>query len=708
MSTVAPPSAEKAFSPRVRPGLSIQSILLIMLLTVSLLSSAVIGAIGVINGRESLRDAAFSSLTEVRESRAREITSLFSTIENTLLVEASNESVTSSLPAFSEAFATLESASLTQEQEEAVDDWFATDFSADLAAATGDEGGSTSFTPAGSAQRWLAAHYTIDSPSQDDSEWSLAFDRYHDYFTRMTQNLGYDDALLIDQSGTVVYSAGAGVDLGSNLLSGPFRFSNLAEAYSSALSNAFVDDVVFTDFEPYAPALARPTAWAVVPVTIDGQTAGALAVALPTTTVDAVMTTGREWSSTALGDTGETYLVGPDLTMRSTARELIENTAEYRANALDSGLSDEEVDRVVASGQTLLLQPVTTDAVTAALGNRTGVVIENGYLGGETLTSYAPLGVEELDWVIVAQMDTSEAFAPVDDFTRKLVISSAVILFVVSLLSIVLAQLIVRPLKRLKTAARRIAAGEVGAQVDAGRSDELAELGAAFNDMSTSLQLKASLLEEQQRENDRLLGFLMPDSVAKRYRQGVQTISEDHQEVTVIYADIVGFEQFSQSLSTEKALEVLNDLYRRFDEAAEEHGIERVRTTRQGYLASCGVSVPRVDHARRTVDFAIDMQSILSRFGGQHGAELNVRAGIDCGTVTSGLVGRAHVSYDLWGDAVNLAFNLQRGTNEPGLFVTERVVDRLASSIDLVDIGTVETAGGSQRLWRIALEADRA
>jgi class 3 adenylate cyclase len=654
MSTDA--SSASAF----KPGLSIQSILLLMLLSVSILSSLVIGAIGFINGRESLRDAAFASLTEVRDSRAREVVGLFSTIEDSLLVDSRGESVTSALTDFTAAHAGLRASGLT-------------------------------------AQQSAAAETDVDEANA----------RYDDYFVRMTEMLGYKDALLIDQAGTVVYSARKGSDLGANLLDGPYRFSNLAAAYSEALSKNERDDVVFSDFAPYAPQLDEATAWAVVPVAVDGEVIGALAVALPIEKINAVMTTKQDWSATALGRTGETYLVGDDGFMRSNSRDLIEHPDAYEAAAVTSGVDPKIATKAVDTQQSILVQPVRTKAVELAFANGTGTLIEDGYLGGETLTSYAPLRIEELDWVIVAQMDTSEAFAPVDEFTKNLVISSAVILFVVALLSIVLAQIIVRPLKRLKVAARSIAAGEVGVQVNAGRSDELAELGAAFNDMSTSLAVKASLLEEQQKENDRLLSFLMPESVAKRYREGVQTISQEHQEVTVIYADIVGFEDFSRSLGSEKALEQLNDLYRRFDDAAEQHGIERVRTTRQGYLASCGLSVPRVDHARRTVDFAIEMQKILSRFGGQHGVELNLRAGLDSGTVTSGLVGRAHVSYDLWGDAVNLAFNLQRGTNEAGVFLTERVVERLSDTSNLIAVDDLESATGRQRIWRLDLEVDR-
>ena len=700
-------STPSTFTPSVKPGLSIQSILLIMLLSVSILSSVVIGAIGFVNGRESLRDAAFASLSEVRDSRAREVRGLFDTIEDSLLVESRGQSVTGATTAFASAFSDLADTELTGDESEALDAYYSGTFAAQLADATGKSVDVSSFAPDGAAQRYLALHYTAGSGDADESTWAEANDTYNDYFTHLTEKLGYEDALLVDENGTIVYSQRKGIDLGSNLLTGPFRFSNLATAYSSALATNVVDDVVFTDFASYVPALGQPTAWAVAPVAIDGRIVGALAVALPTDAINNVMTTGNDWSSSALGTTGETYLVGAgDQLMRSQSRELVEHPKAYKKEAIASGLAPDAAAAAVASGSSLLVQPVRTEAAEAAIGNDTGTLIADGYLGGETLAAYAPLGLDGLDWVIVAEIDTSEAFAPVDNFTKSLAISSAVIIFIVALLSIILAQLIVRPLKRLKLAARRIAAGEVGVQVDAGNSDEFAELGAAFNDMSTSLQVKATLLEAQQQENDKLLGFLMPEKIGKLYREGVQTISEEHQEVTVIYADIVGFEDYSASLTAEKALEALNDLYRRFDEAAEQHGVERVRTTRQGYLASCGLSVPRVDHARRTIDFAVEMQQILSRFGAHSGATLNLRAGVDSGAVSNGLVGRSHISYDLWGDAVNLAFNLQRGTNEPGIFLTERVRERLADSRQLIDSGTIDTASGEQHIWRIDEDAE--
>jgi class 3 adenylate cyclase len=691
--------------PRARAGLSIQSILLMMLVGVSVVSSTVIGTFGFVNGRDSLRDAAVSSLVEVRDARAREVRGLFESVQNSLLVESRGKSVTGALDDFTAAWRDVADVELSPEESAALDDYYANTFAPAFEAATGTAVDPATLEPLTNAQRYLALHYTAHYGT-DQTAYASAIAAHDGFFGHMTSLEGYEDVLLIDASGTVVYTANKGVDLGTDLLTGPFRFSSLSTAFSSALASSVVDTVVFTDFQAWSPALGDPRAWAVSPVAVDGRIVGAIAVAMPNEELASILTTGGKFTSPALGKTGEIYLVGADHLMRSPSRMLMQNPDAYKTAAIASGVTEEDATRAIASGTALLVQPVHTVAVDAALANRTDSTITSGYLGGETISAFAPLGLKDLDWVIVAELNTSEAFAPVDVFTRNLAVSTVVILVLVALLSIVLAQVIVVPLRRLKAATRRIAAGETNVRVDAGSSDEFAELGAAFNDMATSLQVKADLLEKQQEENDTLLRQLMPEEVGRLYRQGVKTIAQDHQEVTVLYADVVGFEEFSKGLPTEKALELLNDLYRRFDDAAEEHGVERVRTTRQGYLASCGLSVPRVDHARRAVDFALEMQRILTRFSARHAAELHLRAGIDSGTVTSGLIGRAHVAYDLWGDAVSLAFHVQRGSGAAGIFVTDTVKQSLVDTRVLSDAGKLQTDGGTEQIWLVDEDAD--
>lgn len=706
------PSPEGGFTLPTRTGLSIRSALLITLLLVSITSSVVVGYIGFVNGRSSLQDAAFDRLTEVRDSRAREITALYDTIENNLRINARGQSVAEAMQRFSAGFAELEDTELTSQERARLEAYFTDQFGPRLSEANGEPADPSTFIPTGAAQSYLALHYTAPhetfadaikvNDAGDGSAWSAAHAEHHDFFRRMTQIFHYEDVLLIDASGNIVYTAFKGVDLGSNLDDGPLQRTNLAQAYSQAMTGNLADSVVLTDFAPYPPSLGKPASWAVTPVVIDGEIVGALAVEMPISQIDSVMAGGGDWSESGMGDSGETYIVGAnDQLMRSLSRVLVEDPARFEREAVASGTPPEIAEQAIATGSTLLLQPVRTEAVSAAAAGASGTNLMAGYLGGSSLTAYAPLDIPGLDWVIVAELDSAEAFAPVDDFTRNLVLSSAVIVLLVSVLSLVIAGAIVRPLRRLRDAARRIAAGESGVQVDAGSSSELADVGAAFNDMSRSLQVKAQLLDEQQKENERLLLTLMPEALAKRYKEGVRTIALDHQEVTVMFADIVGFEAFSTDKSSEAALEILNEILRAFDDAADSLGIERVRSTRAGYLTSCGLIVPRVDNARRMVDFAIELQRILNRIGAKYGTALALRAGIDTGAVTGGLIGQKQVSYDLWGDAVNLAFRLQATESESGIFVTQSVVDRMPDTVQVRDWGMVETPSGPERVWRV-------
>lgn len=683
-----------------------------MLLLVSTGSTVVVGLIGYFNGQESLREAAFNRLIEVRDSRAREMVNLFETIQSTMLLNARNESVGEAVQQFASGFAELEDAELTPDERAALEAYYTDQFGPKLAEASSEAVDPATFVPTGAAESYLKLYYTVPfddfetavltDDAGDGSAWSAAHAEFHDYFRRMTQLFHYEDVLLLDATGDIVYSAYKGVDLGSNLDTGPLQRTNLATAYASVMTSNVADTVVLTDFEPYMPSLGVPAAWAVTPVAVDGQIVGAMAIELPIDEINEVMTGGGDWEASGLGDTGETYIVGADDgLMRSLSRDLIEDPESYAEQAIAGGTSPTDAARAVDDGSTLLIQPVDTLAVSEASAGQTGTTVTQGYLGRDTIAAYAPLEIEGLRWVIVAEIDSDEAFAPINEFTRNLAISAAIIVLVVSLLSLVIAGVIVRPLRRLRDAARRIAAGEIGVQVNAGTSDELADVGAAFNDMSRSLQVKATLLEEQQAENERLLLSLMPEPLVRQYKEGVRTIALDHQEVTVMFADIVGFEAFSRGKKSDEALEQLNEILRSFDEAADRFGIERVRTTRSGYLASCGLTIPRVDNARRMVDFSMELQRILERFAGKYGVSLNLRAGLDTGTVTSGLVGQTHIAYDLWGDAVTLAFQIQGTSNDSGIFLTQSVVDRMPDTVRVRDWGFVTTATGPQRVWRI-------
>ena len=710
--TAAPIS--DADAPGRRSGLSIRSSILIMLLVVSIVGALVVAAIGYQNGSDLLTAQTQNNLVQVRDSRIDQVHTLFSSIEQSLVLSAHGQSVIGAMQAFDGGFSELGKSKITPAQTAALNAYFANQFAPKLAAATGSTVDPSTFVPTNAAARYLQANYTITfatpaaalaaSNPGDGSAWSAANAQYQDYFRRMTSLQGYGDAILINASGNIVYSANKGVDLGASLTSGPYAQSDLANAWSNAISNNLPDSVSLSDFERFAPDFDAPVGWAVTPVAANGTVIGALAVQLPTARLDSIMTDDGAWSADGLGKTGEAYLVGGDQLLRSPSRELLQNPTLFSTDARSAGLPPAQVSRAIKSQNALLVQPARTQAVAKALQGKTGVINTPGYLGGQVISAYAPLAVDGVNWVIVAQIDRDEAFAPSAIFARNLGITVAIIALLVCLISLLFSQIIVTPLRRLRVDAQRISAGELGVQVAVGHSDEFVELGNAFNNMSTSLQTKQALLEAKEEEHEQLLLSLMPAPVAKKFMSGATTIAQDHGEVTVFYADIDGYDDYATTLSTEKGLTKLNELLHTLDQIAEKHGVERVRTTRHGYLASCGMTIPRVDNARRMVAFAIEAQKALDHFSAQNSAKLTMHAGIDTGAATSGLVGKSRIIYDLWGDTVNLAFRLQGDSNTDGIMLTQRVVDKMPDTVVTKSTGTMQAAGGSIKIYLLDLE----
>lgn len=700
----------------IRGGLSIQSKLLIMLLGVSLVSSIVVGAIGFINGRQSLHDAAVDQLITIRSMRAAEITNAVDTMKLDASLHSRNLSAQTLSRVMNEAFDELQQREVSPEEQTRLEEYHAEVFIPQLEERAGTEFGETAFIPESNAGEYLQLQYTTKNldfdadydtvlrldDTGDGTTYSAAAGRYGDYFTRLVDQAGYEDALLLNLEGDVVYSAYKGIELGTNLNTGPYRDTQFAQTYRDTIATNSVDAIGMTDFERWIPSMNIPSMWVVSPVGNESGITGAIAFQISIDDINEVMTGNEQWKAQGLGDTGEVYLVGRDDLMRSTSRKLVEDPDGYAKLLTNGGIAPSIAERVAAIRGTVLLQPVNTFAVQEAQSGRSGTIIGRDYVGGDSVTAYAPLDIEGLDWVVIARIDSAEAFAPVTEFTRNVLLSLLGILLGVALFSLLLAQVFTRPIHRLVGAVHRVAEGDLDVQVPQGSRDEFGDLGSAFNDMASSLRIKQDLIEEQQKENEKLLHTLMPESVANKYKQGDEAISEAHENVSVVFAELVGFDEHARGFSAEEEIGQLNTLMRGFDEAAEKAGVEKVRTLRGGYLASSGLIVPRVDNIRRAVDFAQNLVGVLERFNAQNGTSIALRAGVDTGTVTSGLVARTSLAYDLWGDAVNLAYRVRSVTGEPGIYVSQAVRDRTQELIAYVEAGTVEARGKTETVWKVS------
>jgi class 3 adenylate cyclase len=684
---------------------------MVMLLVSSLASLAVICVVEYVAGRHALVPAAEERAVQAREAQKRAMEMLFADLTNSLLVYSSGSSAIEAVQAFTSGFDELGNATVDPGQQQSLVNFYKDKLIKPIQQATGDKLSIDAVLPDSNAQKYLQVHYTVpsfgtktppDDPG-DGSAWSAANARFNNYFREIATRFEYRDAMLLDTRGNVVYSVNKGAALGTNILTGPYRDSNLRDAYEKAMDANSVDFVWITDFQEFQAALGMPIAWLVSPITAAGKTVGVLALPLPISKVNRVMTADKRWKAAGMGSTGETYLAGPDNLMRSDSRLFLQDPEKYQREAVAAGTPPDIVAKAIRLHGTTLVQPVATAAVRAAQRGRSGAMTDTGYLGDRELVAYAPLDVpnSNLRWSIVATRDTAEAYARIESFTRTLLLTVTAMVFVICVAAMLVAQVFVRPLRRLQTGAQEISAGNYHVTIPVTSRDEIGELTATFNEMSRNLEIKENLLTEQRKENDRLLLSLMPEPVVRRYREGEQTIAQEHQDVAVIFADIVGLDEISSQLSGEELVSTIDELVRELDSAAETLGVEPVRTVHNGYLASCGLNIPRLDSVSRIIDFALEMQRIIERFNSGTGHHLSIRAGVNTGNVISGLVGRSSVIYDMWGAAVNLANRMHRGATESGIYVTSEVYDLMRDIRQFTPAGSI-TAGGEERpIWRL-------
>ncbi len=540
----------------------------------------------------------------------------------------------------------------------------------------------------------------------DGSAYSAAHRTYHPLIRNATQRFQFDDFMIVDDdSGNVVYTAYKGIDFGSNLLNGPFANGPIGSVFNEARSTGNATSFSIVDFNAYIPSYGKPVAFAASPIYDGSEQVGVLIVQVPSDGINEVMSGSNGWEQEGLGKTGETILVGWDWLMRSDSRLLIENPAQFKQQQLAIGYRAEEIDQMITLGTTIMQLEVRTDAAERAQRGESGTEVTTDYYGHRVLSSYAPLELngqelDELYWVIIAKIDASEAFAPIDQFTRLVAVSTLGIIIAVTFIALLLARLITRPIRRLTAGAQAVAAGDLDTEIAVTSGDELGELGNAFNSMTGSLRATAERLKEQEQENERMLLNLMPDLVARRYQRGDDAIAELHSNVTVLFADIAGFIDLSSQLPAERSAALLNQLVRSIDDAADHYGVEKVKSIGAGYMAACGVSVPRVDHAKRMVDFALELRTIVERFNRDHQSQLGLQIGIASGPLTAGIVGKSKFVYDMWGDTVNLANRVQRMAPLNQVVVTRSVYEKLQGVFELEPAGDVEDRQGSrQPVW---------
>jgi class 3 adenylate cyclase len=693
--------------------LSIKSKLIVMLLTVSSCSILVTAYIGYRSGQSNLTDRVFNQLTSLRTTKSYQIESYFKTIRNHIQTLSEDPTVVGALQEFTVAYGQLETTPVPADFDQKLAAYYQKEFLPRLAKTEKGSPVLNSFLPQTPAARTLQYRYIAANPNpvgkkhlldsaKDGSQYSRLHARYHPIFRKIIEKFGYYDMFLINPQGTVVYTVYKETDFTTSYTSGAYNESNLARLVATVRRSKERDYARLIDFEGYAPSYGAPAAFIAAPIFNQSKFVGVLAVQLPVDEINTVMTGNRNWAQDGLGSSGETYLVGRDYSMRSVSRFLVDSPEEYFKTLKTLGVGDAILNRIRQYNTSILEQKVMTKAASEALAGRRGTQIIRDYRDIPVLSSYAPLQIDGLEWAILAEIDLSEAYAPIYAFGRQVLISATLLMLLVTLLAMALANLFVKPINQLIKSARKVEAGQLDTLVDLHTDDEFGELAQSFNAMVGSLQAQTNLVAEKNRENEQLLLSFFPAAIAKRLKRGEKEIADTVSNVTVLLSDLTGFTKLASELTAQEIVALLNDLVAGFDEAAERYGIEKIKTIGDSYMAICGLSVPYLDHDKRAVDFALEMLAIVRRFNHERGFQLNISIGIHSGDVTAGIIGRNRFIYDVWGNTVNLANALRVACPAGGMFVSSAVYHRLEDLYDFQPAEVLEGNGtAALKVWQL-------
>lgn len=181
---------------------------------------------------------------------------------------------------------------------------------------------------------------------------------------------------------------------------------------------------------------------------------------------------------------------------------------------------------------------------------------------------------------------------------------------------------------------------------------------AIFRDITERLATEKALQAEQKKAEHLLLNIL-PEPIADRLKEDQRTIAEDFANVTVLFADIVGFTEMASSLTPIEVVELLNQIFSEFDKLTEKHSLEKIKTIGDSYMVVGGLPERRSDHAAAIANMALDMQEAMAQFNATHIKQCSIRIGIHSGPVVAGVIGIKKFIYDLWGDTVNTASRME-------------------------------------------------
>jgi len=211
------------------------------------------------------------------------------------------------------------------------------------------------------------------------------------------------------------------------------------------------------------------------------------------------------------------------------------------------------------------------------------------------------------------------------------------------------------------------------------------------------------IIEEARAEN--LLLNILPKEIAARLKAGSQTIAEQYDGASILFADLVGFSRLTAEMKPVEMVNLLNEIFSHFDFLVEKYGVEKIRTMGDNYMVGSGVPGQRPDHAQVLAKMALEMTEYLQTYRVRDEKRIEFRIGINSGPVTGGVIGRKKFVYDLWGDVVNIASHMESQGVPGKIQITQNTFDLIKDQFICEPRGLITVKGrGQMSTWYLVGE----
>jgi class 3 adenylate cyclase len=688
-----------------RSGISATVQVAVIMITVALISVFSVGIFNLVSARDVLQGVSEDQLSDVAAANFDSVVGRFDAMENLGVVLASDRGVVEALSDLDAAYMELPSTVDAEQDAELLAAY--EDELLDAPAAENDPG-PADLMPESAQARYLQYWYIAQNPNEDRSLLVMAEDgstysevhaKYHPGLRSIAADSNLGDLILVNTEGTVVYSVDKNIDVGTNLLNGPYNDSVLARAAFDVGGNLGVGEAGTTDLDFYAPAMYAPTTFIVSPVPGGESIIGYALFEIRAETLTEMVTNDFNWVEAGLGETGEIYLVGDDLSLRSESRLWIED-AEVFLDETSTENGDAVAQDVATRRTSVLTQPVVTEAVEQALATGSFNGTATDYLGRETVTVATSIDVGTGQWVVVGAVTTEEAYGSLQSYVNLLIVMAVILIPVVAIVAVVVARRTLRPIEDLVMVADEVGSGRTDVSAPYFGHDEFDDVSERLNEVIEVMRVQDQELDIADAETTELLLASMPQDLAQQIIDGDTTMNQELRHATIVVVtvgDPSTIDPVGQDQLADRTVRIAGKL----TEIAKESGVEVLHSSTAQYVFALGLDV-EAPEANKGVAFASDVQSAFGELSDELGVAITSRVGLSAGQVVQGIVGSDRMAFTVWGVPLNDATDLSMASAPGEIVVDAAVAGRLDDEWSLEPMDElVDVSGGRLDGWRI-------